>query len=148
MKVKELPLNGAQYQIRRMLPVDGSYIYMRMMGVIAKAQEERRGADEAEEDARQAAQAVADISAEDRAKAFCALAMMRGLSYEDTQRLHRTALATVSRGIAEGQFVPIMTGDGRLAFDDLVDDPSLTQKLVMESLAFSLSPYFSASKAA
>jgi len=140
VKTKIAEVQGVKYQIRKMLPDVGSYIYMRMMGALLEFKRSG-GADE------QPSEAESSMDEEQKARLLCGLAAMK-LSFEDTQFVQRQALMTVSKavlGANSESFIPVMQDTGRWTDPDMANDIALVQSLVQESLVFSLSGFFSGS---
>ena len=137
MKTEEVTVQGQKYLLRRMLPTVGSFIYMKMMGALLTSDAPT------EEPSEQAK----EIKPRDKARMLCALAFMRGLSFDHMQFAQNQAIMTVSR-IEDGDAViPLMTDGGKWVpsprYTSVDEDPGLVQKLVLESLAFNLESFFS-----
>jgi len=135
MKTKPVEVSGRSYLLRRMAPVSGSYIYMRMMGAMM----ERVAAAANVEEVRKSADVQLEANPEERARLLISLTFMQGLSLADMQFAHREALLVASE--AEHS-IPVMAADGRWADPTLEEDPRAVHDLVVESLVFSLAPFF------
>lgn len=140
MKTKIVEVRGSNYQLRKMLPDVGSYIYMRMMGALLEFK--RSGnVEDVKQEPEQA------MNEEQKARLMCGLAAMK-LSFEDTQFIQRQAMLTVSKAVVSNageSFIPVMQDSGRWVDDELLSNPALVQELVQESLVFSLSGFFAES---
>jgi hypothetical protein len=139
-KTTVVEINGQRYQLRKLLPDVGSYIYMKMMGVLLTASADAQATPDADENAPKPTE-------QDKARMLCTLAFMRGLSYEDLKFAQRQCMQATSRIEASPTgtdiTIPIMNDFGRWAIPEIADDISLVNNITTESLVFSLSSFFS-----
>jgi hypothetical protein len=142
MKTKQIEMSGRRYLLRRMDPMAGSFIYLRMLGALMKTITE--GQQPSAQELPQNGQ-VKEPTDEEKTRMLIAGSMMRGLSYEDMQFANKHALRVVSRVEEAGDGdinVPLMTDDGRWSSADYADAPGLVHQLVVEALVFNLEPFF------
>lgn len=141
MKTKVVTIDKESYQLRKLDPVTGSFIYLRMMGVFMLAQQNevsRQEYEVSEEEQKQ-------ITDEQRARMLITGSVMKGLSREDSKLASTEALKCVSkltRVKDREAYMPIMAEDGRWADQSVADDGRTVHRLIIESLVFSLQPFF------
>jgi hypothetical protein len=136
-KTKMVDVEGGSYQLRKMTPDVGGYIWQKLMQAVFKA-----GQDSVPREEDESAIAAAKARpAEDRVKGICALAFM-GLSIADYRFVQNSSMKVVSR-IENDVPMPVMADDGRWAATDIADNPFLVTKLMTETLAFNLSSFLS-----
>ena len=149
-KTTEVTVQGQRYQVRRMTPTTGSYIWQRLMASMFKAQMEAgAAATEAAEVDSKATEAAEKATPEQRLRGMCGIAFMH-LSFTDTEFMQTAAMKVISRvetlaGVATP--MPIMDDTGRYAIEDVASDPFLVTRLTVEALVFSLAPFLAASGA-
>lgn len=146
MRTKEIVVNGRNYQLRKMDPVAGSFIYLRMLGtlMLAAQNDDMRKQYDVDESAPKPTE-------EQRTRVLISGSIMRGLSFEDTRFAHQQALQCVSESVMikdQAAYIPVMTDTGHWSngSSELTEDGATVQKLVIESLVFSLQPFFVESK--
>lgn len=147
-KTKEVPIDGQRYQLSKLDAFDGAMIHWRMMGALLKQAAENAANGSAQEEPPEAVKKGTD---EDQAKMLCTTAFMLGLSYEDAQFAQKKALQAVCRienVSGSDHFIAILTPTGRFVPEEIGNDPALVSRLTIESLAFSLAPFFSKSRSA
>ena len=137
-------IDGATYQLRKMTPVVGSYIWQRLMAAAFKAARQVGAVgDSAPDEAAQAAP-------EDRLRGLCAVAFMQ-LSFEDTGFIQTECMKTISRMEIVGDTesaIPVMMQNGTWAAPEVADNPFLVTKLATEAIAFNLTSFLPASSVA
>jgi hypothetical protein len=138
-KQKTVDIDGVKYQLRRMSPVKGSYIWQRIMGGVLKAQAAIGGSQSP--DAEPAESAAEQSPVEQRLKTTYAFASMH-IDFADHEFIQREALTVVARmenlaGVEAP--MPVVNGSGTVVIPELADNPMLVSKVVLESLAFNLS---------
>lgn len=138
-KTKLVTVRDRQYQLRKMLPDVGSFIYLRMIGAVYN--------NKVAQDSGEAQPAEPEVKPkpEETARLVCGVAFMRGLSFEDLQFTQRHAMMVVS--LMEDMAgtltpMPVMTDSGKWANPELKDDAALVQELTMEALVFNLAGFF------
>ena len=147
-KTTEVTVNGQRYQVRRMTPTTGSYIWQRLMASMFKAQMEAGVVAEETPDVK-AAEAVEKATPEQRLRGMCGIAFMH-LSFTDTEFMQTASMKVISRieNLAGNDMpMPIMDDSGRYAIDDVASDPFLVTRLTVEALVFSLAPFLAESGA-
>jgi hypothetical protein len=140
LKTKLIEVNGGSYQLRKMDPGAGSFIYLRMLGAWLAAAQDQTQRQQYEADAE-----APKPTDEEKARLLISGSIMRGLSFEDTQFAQKAAWRCVSqRTMIKDQeaYIPIMSDDGRWADQVLAEDAATLHKLAVESLVFSLQPFF------
>jgi hypothetical protein len=139
-KMKEVTINGQRYQLRKLLPDAGSYIYMKMMGALLSA------AAESNTPPKDPDLDETKPSEDDKARMLCSLAFMRGMTYEDMKFAQRQCMQTTSRvepsPSGSDIVIPIMNDSGRWAIPEVAEDIALVNAITTESLVFSLSSFF------
>jgi len=140
-KTTEVPLSGHTYQIRRMLPDVGSYIWQKLMAGCFKAQQANANDDAVAQDEVPAAQPPAA----DRLRILCGMAFMY-LDFEAFAFVQNSCMKVTSR-VEEAGPIPVMSYDGRWSVPDLEYNPFLVTKLMTEALVFNLSDFLSESEA-
>jgi hypothetical protein len=128
-------IEGYVYQVRRMTPVVGGYIWQRFMHAMWKARQEAKVEETYVEETPEEKKLPLDV----RVRGLCGVALMQ-LSFEDFNFVQREALRMVSR-LVDGLPIPITSDDGRWAFKEVAEEPMTVTKLVMEVLAFNLSGF-------
>lgn len=148
MKTDIVTVQGQRYQLRKLQADVGSFIYMKMMGALLTGGATQEVAEQTEEDKEQQKNTPPRI----KARMLCSLAFMRGLSYEHMQFAQKQAMMVVSRledGPSGDLPMPLMTDSGKWVpsqrYGAIEEEGGLVQKLVLESLAFSLESFFSES---
>jgi hypothetical protein len=138
MKTKIVEVRGSRYQLSKLKSDIGSYIYYRMMGALL---EFKQAATENE-----VPSTTPKMKDDEKARMLCGMAVMK-LSFEDLQFTNRYAMQAVSKEVlgSPDTFIQVMQDTGRWVEEAIADDPGLHQALVMESLTFSLAPFFSES---
>jgi len=142
VRTKDVTVKGQSYQLRKMDPVAGSFVYIRMMGALLDNRKETSAELEVE------SKDLPKLTDEDRARMLVNAAIMRGLSLEDTNYAFDAALKCVSSTVnvkGSTALLPLKSGDGRWTDPDVADDASLIHVLAVESLVFSLLPFFTES---
>lgn len=135
--MKNVTLHGQEFQLRKMLPVTGSFIFMKLMGTLLEARQQQEGAPRSGE----LDPAAPAPSKEDRARMLVTIASMTSLTYEQTVFIHGEALKVVSR-LEDGKPMPLVDTTGRWFIKSVEDDPALVQELVVESVVFNVTPFF------
>jgi hypothetical protein len=141
-KTTEVTVQNQRWQIRRMTPTTGSYIWQRLMAAMFKAQMEAGVTAETS--------ATASVEStepkptpEQRLRGMCGIAFMH-LSFADTEFMQVASMKVISRieslaGVDTP--MPAMDDAGRYAIDDVASDPFLVTRLTVEALVFSLAPF-------
>lgn len=136
---KELTLGGRRFVLRRLSAQKGSFIYLRLLGSLLRARRDGKTASSSPE------VTPVELTMEERASALVTLAVAGDLSEEDAANMFNASLQVVDvRESVKGveARTPLFSDDGRCSVPEIGDDPALLQRLMMASLAFSLSPYF------
>lgn len=127
-ETKIVDVKGRRYQLRRMLPDDGSFILCR---ILAAGMGAGVGAERADRSLIQSMLA----------------AFLRGLDFDTFKLIQHKALSVVSRlesnGTGTEQPMPLVTDNGVFADQELSRSISLTMALTVHSLVFNLSDFFS-----
>jgi len=155
IKTKEVTAADHRYEIRRMTPVTGGYIWQRLMAACFKAQQQSAASGVAQaEETEEAKAEAAKVSAEDKLRSLCGVAFMQ-LSLEDFSYVQAACMKAISRfetkdgkdgAIAIG-FIPIMQDNGVWTSPDVADSPFLITKLMVEAVVFNLASFLSESSA-
>ena len=132
VRTTTIEVDGAQYQVRRLLPEVGSYIWQLLMRAVFKAQQ-----DNPQPESVQSSEPAPVIAPDARLRGFCAIAFMH-MAFTDYKFMHDAALKVVSQMDGNGNPIPIMADNGQWAATDIADSPMLVTKLITESLAWNL----------
>jgi len=130
-----VPVDGVNYQIRRMTPAVGSYIWQRLMAAVYKASEGRK--DEV------SAEPVAEVpqpSNADRLRAMCGVAFMY-LDFDDFEFVQKNCMRTVSREEPGMGYIPVVADSGQWAAKDLETNPFTITRLMVEVLVVNLASF-------
>ena len=135
-ETKSVTIDEANYQLRRMTPAVGSYIWQLLMKAVYKSQEGQK------EDVTQPAPLPDAMkpSNEERLRGMCGVAFMF-LGFDDFQFVQRNCMLKLSREEATAGYLPVMADDGRWANKELEQNPFLVTRLMVEVLAFNLSSF-------
>jgi hypothetical protein len=150
-KTKIVEVAGRRWQLARLAPVDGSYIWQRLMAASIRAQAANQDAPAMEPEAEaKAAEAIKKAAPEDRLRSIYGVASMY-LTYEDTGFIQRKAMAAVSRmeqlpGDSEARPMAAQLADGRWAVPELAEDPFLVTQLTLEVLVWNLAGFLAGSR--
>jgi hypothetical protein len=137
-KQKDVPIEGANYRLRRMTAAKGSYIWQRVMGGVLKAQSALGGGSKDDESWEDEAERQ---PAEQRFKTTYAFASMH-IDFADHEFIQREALKVVARveQLAGTEApMPVVNDAGTIVIPEIADNPMLVSRIVLESLAFNLS---------
>ena len=142
-KTNVVSLGGERWEVRRLTPAVGSYIWQRLMAANVKAQSVNQDAiqatvDEAEE--KRLKTLMDSVTPEQRLRGVCGIAFMY-MTFEDIEFVQTAAMRVTSLIQNAGGVetpVPVMADDGRGLLPLLAEDPALVSQLVVEALAFSL----------
>lgn len=156
-RIKVVELGGKRYQLRRLPPDVGSFIFMRMMGLSMRAsQVEAEKAQAQSLKARYASKLDTKptpetpklpekITGEMRVRALTFSVFSGGVSFEDFQFIQRACIQTVGRiDTHSGQEfpMPIMQDTGQWADMDVAEDVGLVMQLTTEVLIHSFASFF------
>ena len=147
MKTKIIEIGGSKYQLRKMTPAAGSFIYFKMIGAVLNQVNEATVADTAK-----ARESSAKMTPEEKARALVVSTFMRGLDYQHVEFAQRHAMMATSRVVDTGgaeAIIPVMTDDGRWVQPgpgepDLQDEPDVVQQITTEALVYSIASFFGA----
>lgn len=137
-RTKNVPIGASEYQLRRVTPAVGGYLWHRLMWACNKAAQAAHQGGEAAEGAEQAS----DLTPEQRLRTICAIGFMQ-MDLADYEKAQMETLKATSRVDAGGLPMPLMAGDGRWTpgTEDVQTDPFLVTQIMTESLVFNLAPY-------
>jgi hypothetical protein len=137
VKMKEVEVGGQSYQLRKLLPTTGGFIWQKLMAGVYKVQA-TAGAS-ATDDVPAPQPSLDKVTPEERLRALCGVAFM-GLSFDDFTFIQIECMKMVSR--VEGAApMPVMADNGRWAIVEVQDDPFLVTRLTVEVLVFNLCPF-------
>lgn len=151
-RTKVVELQGKRYQLRRLPPDVGSFIFMRMMNInlrLSQEEEERQASKSqyAKTDTapQKPKESPAKPTGEAQVRALSFIVLSGGIPFEDFQFIQRSCLKVIGR-IDTNQGVefpiPIMTDSGQWADMDVADDIGLTMNLTTEVLVHSFESFF------
>lgn len=133
-------LEGQRYQINKMTPKVGSYLWQKFVAAGFKAQQAFGGK---ETPADPNDPVTKELSPEEKMRGVCAVSLTQ-LDFEDYGFVMREAMRVVWRDAATdvpGQFIPVMSDDGRWSFPDMEVNPMLVTRLMTEALVFNLASF-------
>jgi hypothetical protein len=150
---KVVELKGASYEVRKLSPDVGSFIFMRMMSISMRMMQERAERElEAASKRRGSVEQVAEqpteeqpaISGEDRVRALAFTVLSGGVEFSDFQFIQTACLKVASKKDENGNAMPIMTDGGVWTKDGygVRDDVGLVMQLVSEVLVFCFGAFF------
>jgi hypothetical protein len=157
---KVVELKGEVFEVRKLAPDVGSFIFMRMMSISMRMMQElaekeaeaaarKQSAQTPQEAPKPEEEAAPDsqISGEMRVRALAFTVLSGGVSFEDFQFIQTACLKATSKKNDSGLFMPIMTDGGVWTKDgDLVrDDVGVAMQVVSEVLIFCFSSFFESS---
>jgi hypothetical protein len=141
-------LKGLSFELRRLLPEVGSFIFMRMMGMNMRMAQENaeRTAPKPEQQQPSVENAEPDepISGELKVRALAFSVFAGGIAFDDFKFIQSACLKAVSRKNDAGLYMPIMsdggvwTGDGK----EVRNDIGLVMQLTTEVLIFCFADFF------
>lgn len=141
-KTMNVELAGVSWQIRRMTPAVGSYIWQRLMAAMYKVQ----AAQPAQEQEPKVEEPAAKTTVEEKLRLLCGISLMQ-FNFEDLEFTQKAAMRVVNRmeDLPGGATpMPVMTDDGRY-IPELADDPFMVTRLTVEALVFNLASFLSES---
>ena len=142
-KTITVDVGGAKYQVRRMTPVVGSYIWQRLqLGAYKGAQAMLKSGMVAERSPEEV-KAIDVVTVQDRLRALCggAFMCMDYADFEFVQRECVKVLARVEPNAGIDMPVPLMTDDGRWVLQDVYEDPALVTRLMVEAVVFNMESF-------
>lgn len=141
-RTKNVTIGAAEYQLRRVTPAVGGYLWHRLMWACNKAaQAARHDGDDSTDNP------MTSASLEQRLRTICAIGFMQ-MDLADYEKAQAETLKATSRvDAATGLPMPLMASDGRWAAgtDDIQADPFVVTQIITESLVFNLAPYLAGS---
>jgi hypothetical protein len=142
---KIVELSGIRFQIRRLPPEVGSFIFMRMLGVSMRDRAEAKPQKQEPQEAESAA--PQDITGETRVRALSFSVFSGGMSFADFQFIQAHCLQAVGvmKERAGSEFaMPLVTSDGVWTPDGkpIEDDIGLVMRLTTEVLVFCFADFF------
>ncbi len=154
-RTKIVTFKELEFELRRLLPEVGSFIFMKMMGLsMRSAQEaaeraasqpaEAQSTAEAASSAPEPAAPSSEVTGELRVRALAFSVFTGGVSFDDFKFIQTACLKAVSRKNEHGLFMPIMsdsgvwTGDGK----EVREDVGLVMQLTTEVLILCFADFF------
>ena len=143
-----VPVDGVNYQIRRMTPAVGSYIWQRLMAAVYKASEGQKDEAPVEpaEPAEPAVEAPQPSSAErlrasaGRLRATCGVAFMY-LGFDDFEFVQKNCMRMLSREEPNMGYIPVVADSGQWAAKDLEANLFIITRLMVEVLVVNLASF-------
>ena len=138
---KVVELNGKKFELRRLPPEEGSFIFMRILGVSMKMRSDIPTPKTEE------AAGSADLpkaTGEMQVKALAFAVFSGGMGFSDFKFIQNACMRVVSLHNEAGLPMPVMTDDGTWTADgkDLADDVGMVMKLTSEVLVFCFADFF------
>jgi hypothetical protein len=131
---KIVSVDGVNYQLRRMTPVVGGYIWQRLLAAVYKAQEGRKQEEAVEDDTKP------KPTNEEKLRTLCGVAFLF-LAFDDYEFVQKNCMRLVEREEAGAGFLAVQLADGRMAVPELEANPLSVTKLMVEVLVFNLSSF-------
>jgi hypothetical protein len=150
-RLKVVELGGKRYQLRRLPPDVGSFVFMRMMGLSIRASQAEAEKAPTKQyasklDTKPTEQKLPEkVTGEMRVRALAFSVFSGGVSFEDFQFIQTACIKAVGRiDTAQGvDFpIPIMQDSGQWADLDIADNVGLVMQLTTEVLIHSFSSFF------
>jgi DNA replicative helicase MCM subunit Mcm2 (Cdc46/Mcm family) len=147
VKTTIVTVNGQDYQVRKMTPVIGSYIWQLLMAACFKASQAM--GTQAEEAAAKAPDKPDETTPADKLRGLCGIAFMQ-LDFDKYEFIQTNCMKVVSHmETLPGGNAPtpmaLMTWNGTWAEASVADDLMLVTRLMTEALVFSLSSFLAPS---
>lgn len=139
-KIKEVEVDGAKYQLTKLDPVKGCFIWQQLMSAIIKRQSEMQTMRPDDAPASDP-DAAPKSTPEQRLRSMCGLAFM-SMTYKDFEFMQSSCMRVVF-SLATGSPMPIMTDSGQWTKDGeaIRDNPMLMTRMTVEALVHSLAPF-------
>lgn len=141
---KVVEFSGSKYEVRRLLPDVGSFIFMKMMGLSLRARSaDKEQAEERPKDA--SAEPPTPISGETQVRALAFSVFAGGIAFDDFKFIQNACIQSVSKQrVDTGFYMPVMTGDGKYTKDgeDLETNVGLVMNLTTEVLVLCFADFF------
>lgn len=141
---KVVELNGQQYEIRKLAPDVGSFIFMRMMGLSLRARAAEK--EQAEESPKPATTAEpVKISGEMQVRALAFSVFAGAIGLDDFKLIQNACIRSVSKQNPKTNFfMPVMTDSGQYTPDgeDVENNVGLVMNLTTEVLIFCFADFF------
>jgi hypothetical protein len=145
-KTTNVTVNEQEYQLSKMTPAVGSYIWQLLMAACFKAQQVISVQTEAVQEA-----AIPDkTTPTERLRGLCGISFMQ-LDFDKYEFIQTNCMKVVARvEVLAGNApvpMPLMTYDGRWAVPEVADNLMLVTRLMTEALVFNLSSFLAESGA-
>jgi hypothetical protein len=136
-RTKVISIESDEYQIGRFRADVGTYILMKLMGIVIKMTAEAQR----ESGPTSAPVQVQQPDPEEVARMVCSSAFLGSLDLE----MHRFVVAESLKLCSHRErevWMPVATAAGDVAVPQVKDDLTVTMRLVMEALAFNFADFF------
>lgn len=137
-KSRKFELDGTTYEVRRMTPVVGSYIWQVMMRAAVRASKDMGGGSVQGQEG-----ALEQATAEEKTRGLATLALMN-MDFREHEFVQNAVMRLMLRH-ENGAPMPFMVDDSRWdsrIYEEIGSNPALVTKLVIEGLVFNLSGFF------
>lgn len=148
-RTKTVEVDGIEYELRRLPPEVGSFIFMRMLGAHMKVASEAKpsAAPPSAAPSETPAPPPEKVSGEMQVRALSFVVLSGGVGFEDFAFIQKACMKVVSRleDRAGQKFaMPVMTDAGEWTKngEDLAYSPGSVVKMTTESLVFCFSDFF------
>jgi hypothetical protein len=131
-ETKIVPIDGVNYQLRRMTPTVGGYLWQRLMAALYKAKESSAPQPEEKED-----ETKPKPSTEERLRGMCGVCFVF-MSFDDYEFVQKRCMLMVEREEPGAGFLAVQLSDGRWVSKEVEANPLLVTKLMVEVLVFNL----------
>ena len=132
-RTQQVDVEGRQYQVRRLLPEIGSFIWQRLMAAMVRASAQSGFKEDKPEEHKKHKK---EQNKDQEIRGLCGVAFMY-LEFEEFAFIQSQCMRVLSRFENELP-MPVMSDRGQWAAEDIADNPFLVTKLVTEVLAFNL----------
>ena len=106
-ETKIVPIDGVNYQLRRMTPTVGGYLWQRLMAALYKAKESSAPQTEEKED-----ETKPKPSTEERLRGMCGVCFVF-MSFDDYEFVQKRCMLMVEREEPGAGFLAVQLSDGR-----------------------------------
>lgn len=142
---KIVDVKGTQYEVRRLAPEVGSFIFMRMLGLSFKARNEQAERAEVKKTGDAEAAPAEPISGEMQVRALSFSVMSGAIGFDDFKFIQSACIKNVSRqDESTGFFMPVMTDAGQWtkAGEELESNVGSVMSLTTEVLILCFADFF------
>lgn len=145
---KVVELNGQKYELRKLAPDVGSFIFMRMMGLSLRSRAAEKEQQEELPKSTEPAPEPAKISGEMQVRALAFSVFAGAIGFDDFKFIQNACIKAVSKQRTDtGMFMPVMNDAGQWTKDgdDIETNVGLAMNLTTEVLILCFADFFESS---